>query len=148
MVLMIAHERKYKNVLIFEDDFTFLVSPEEFGKQLNDFFSLNMKYDVCMLAYNVLQHEEITGNTVVNKVISAQTASGYIVHYEYYDKLINLYKQVIPLLFSTREHWIYANDQIWKTLQPPDNWFYFKTRLGKQRAGYSDNCDTFCEYNC
>jgi len=148
MVLQIAKERNYKNVLILEDDFTFLISKEELELLLKDFFSFNINYDVCMLAYNILQYEEIPNISIVNKVISAQTASGYIVNYHYYDTLINLFKQAIPLLFTTREHWNYANDQIWKTLQKKDNWVYFKTRIGKQRPGYSDNCDTFCDNGC
>jgi GR25 family glycosyltransferase involved in LPS biosynthesis len=148
MVLQIARERNYENILILEDDFTFLVSHEEFATQLHDFFSLNINYDVCMLAYNIIQFEEIASVDVVNKVIVAQTASGYIVNRHYYDILINLFKKAIPLLFTTREHWNYANDQIWKTLQPQDNWFYFKTRIGKQRPGYSDNCDKYCDNEC
>ena len=35
-VLKLAKERGYKNVLIFEDDFTFLVSKEEFETFLNE----------------------------------------------------------------------------------------------------------------
>jgi glycosyl transferase family 25 len=37
-VLKLAKERKYKNILILEDDFTFIVSKEEFEKSLNLFF--------------------------------------------------------------------------------------------------------------
>jgi len=148
MVLQIALERNYDYVLILEDDFTFLVSQEELEKQLHDFFSLNMKFDVCMLSYNMIRSEEITGVNIVNKVIEAQTASGYIVSHHYYDTLINILKQSIPLLFTTREHWNYANDQIWKILQRKDNWVYFRTRIGKQRAGYSDNSNSWCDYTC
>jgi GR25 family glycosyltransferase involved in LPS biosynthesis len=148
MVLQIAKERNYKNVLILEDDFTFLVSKEEFKEQLYQLSITNINYDVCMLAYNIIQFKEFMNNELVNKVIEAQTASGYIVNYHYYDKLINLFKFTIPLLFTTRQHWNYANDQIWKTLQPIDNWIYFKQRIGKQRPGYSDNCDVYCDNEC
>jgi GR25 family glycosyltransferase involved in LPS biosynthesis len=145
-VLKIAKQRKYENILILEDDFTFLITKEEFEKNLDDFFSLNIPYDVCMLSYNLQQHKD-TSYAVVNKVIEAQTASGYIVHNSYYDKLINLYEWAIPLLESTRMHWVYANDQIWKQFQKQDNWYYFKTRIGKQRAGYSDNANAYIEYD-
>lgn len=145
-VLKIAKERKYENILILEDDFTFLVSKEEFEKNLEEFFSLNIPYDVCMLSYNLIQQED-TSYDVVNKVLEVQSASGYIVHNSYYDKLINLYEEAIPILESTRMHWIYANDQIWKQFQKQDNWYYFKTRIGKQRAGFSDNANKYMEYD-
>ena len=41
-VLKLAKERNYENILIFEDDFTFLVSKEEFYKQISDFFKLKL----------------------------------------------------------------------------------------------------------
>jgi len=147
-VLKIAKERNYKNILIFEDDFTFLISKEEFEKNVSDFFSLNLPFDVCMLSYNLIKSEQLENN-VVNKVIEVQTASGYIVNNHYYDKLIDLYEKNLPLLEETHAEWIYANDQIWKQYQPNDNWYYFKTRLGKQRASYSDNTERFEDYlNC
>jgi glycosyl transferase family 25 len=147
-VLKIAKERNYKNILIFEDDFTFLISKEVFEKKLSDFFSLNLPFDVCMLSYNLIKSEELENN-VVNKVIETQTASGYIVNNHYYDKLIHLYEWALPLLEETHADWIYGNDQIWKQYQPNDNWYYFKTRLGKQRPSYSDNTEKFEDYlNC
>jgi glycosyl transferase family 25 len=144
-VLKLAKERNYKNILILEDDFMFLVSKEEFEKNLSDFFSLNLPFDVCMLSYNLIKLEELENN-VVNKVIEVQTASGYIVNNHYYDKLIQLYEWALPLLEQTGHHWVYANDQIWKQCQPNDNWYYFKTRLGKQHPSYSDNTEKFEDY--
>lgn len=146
-VLKLAKERNYRNVLILEDDFMFLVSKEEFEQNLSDFFSLNLPFDVCMLSYNLIKSEDHENN-VVNKVIETQTASGYIVNNHYYDKLIQLYELTLPLYEQTGKHWIYANDQIWKQYQPNDNWFYFKTRLGKQRPSYSDLGREVVDYQC
>ena len=96
-------------------------------------------YDVCMLAYIVQEAAEIPGNTVVGRVLNGQTAAGYIVNGKYLDVLIELYEWAIPLLEQTNEHWNYANDHVWKRLQPKDNWVYMLKRLGKQRDSYSDN---------
>ena len=52
-VLKLAKERKYKNVLILEDDFQFLVSKEVMEENLRVFFDANISYDVCMISYNV-----------------------------------------------------------------------------------------------
>lgn len=145
-VLKIAKERNYENILILEDDFTFLVSKEEFEEQLVDFFNLHIEYDVCMISYNLIRHKNTSYNFIV-KALEVQTASGYIVNKKYFNKLIDLYEVAVPLLEQTHQHWIYANDQIWKQYQENDNWYCFSTRIGKQRPGYNSE-GTYCDYNC
>jgi GR25 family glycosyltransferase involved in LPS biosynthesis len=144
-VLRLAKDRGYKNVLIFEDDFQFLVSKEEFEENLTLFFENVKEYDVCMLAYNIQKWKE-TEYPFLMKVLEAQTASAYIVHERFYDRLINLLEENMEKLKITREHWNYANDQCWKRLQPWNDWFCFSLRLGKQRPSYSDNSLTFQDY--
>jgi glycosyl transferase family 25 len=147
-VLKLAKERNYKNVLILEDDFMFLVSKEEFENQLTEFFNTVKDYDVCMISYNIQQDADVPEHKFLKKVIEAQTASGYIVNNHYYDKLIQLYETAIPLLEKTGQHWIYANDACWKCLQKIDKWYRFDTRIGKQRPSYSDNSKCFNDYDC
>lgn len=144
-VLKIAKERGYKNILILEDDFMFMVTKECFEELLTNFFNSNINYDVCMISYNLRKYET-TDYNFMHKVLEAQTASGYIVHKNYYDKLINLYEYAMPLLEQTKQHWNYANDQIWKTIQANDNWYCFIKRIGKQRPSYSDNSESFADY--
>ena len=136
-VLKLARERGYRNVLIFEDDFTFLVSKEVFWRQIRMFFDTIVDYDVVMLSYNA--EESMNHNELCFRVLSASTASGYIVNSRFFDALIRLYEEAMPLLESTGKHWIYANDQVWKRLQPDAKWYGFCLRLGKQRRSYSDN---------
>lgn len=147
-VLKMAKKNKYKNVLILEDDFMFLMSKEEFENQLEKFFTDIINYDVCMLSYNVLKDEVVSETDIVRRLLEAQTASGYIVNNHYYDKLIELYEENIPILEKTGMHWIYANDQIWKSLQQKDKWYYFTKRIGRQRPGYSDNACRFSDEGC
>lgn len=144
-VLKMAKQRQYKSILILEDDFTFLVSREELEKEMVQLSEID--YDVCMLAYHLEDSCPIENSPVI-KVLTAQTASAYIVKEHYYDDLIDLYEHNIPLLESTGEHWNYANDQCWKTLQKKHNWVCPKPRIGKQRDGYSDNCQCYVNYNC
>lgn len=143
-VIKIAKERKLNNVLIFEDDFQFLVSKDEFWEEINKFFSKNINYDVVMLSYNMFKSEDYDDDLL--KVLDVQTASGYIVNEKIYDKLINVWEEAIPLLIETGKHWIYGNDQIWKKLQPQNNWFAFKKRIGKQRPSYSNLANSFVDY--
>ena len=149
-VLKMARDNKWKNILIFEDDFMFLVDKEEFEKNIKLLFDIEnpVNFDVCMLSYNIISSEPSEKYPFLNKVLEVQTASGYIVNEKMYDKLIELYEWAMPLLESTKKHWIYANDQIWKQLQPSANWYSFTTRIGKQRPSYSDNGESWCELNC
>jgi glycosyl transferase family 25 len=135
-VLKLARAAGYENVLIFEDDFEWIVSKEVLETQLKAFFEANIPYDVLMLSYYAPKTEAY--NQTVSYAREAQTASGYIVHRRFYDTLISLYEWSVPQLIKTGEHWHYMNDQAWKRLQPGSEWFIFNTRLGKQRPGYSD----------
>ena len=146
-VLKIAKQRNYKNILIFEDDFTFIVSKEEFENNLTNFFNLKIDYDVLFLSYNIIKYEELSNN-IINRSISSTTASGYLVNSKYFDTLINILENAMPKLSETRQHWIYANDIIWNELQIKDNWYYFINRIGKQRESYSDNAQQITNYNC
>jgi len=146
-VLKYAKKNNWKNVLILEDDFTFIIDKPTFETKLQQFFDANIPYDVCMISYHI-QQEQPTEYPFLKKIIEAQTASGYIVHQDFYDQIIELYEYAAPILDETMQHWIYANDQIWKRLQPKANWYALETRCGKQRSGYSDNSDKFMEYNC
>lgn len=144
-VLKIAKEREYKNILILEDDFLLLVSPEKFRENIKQLEKYK-NFDVCMLSYNSDNYTNID-ETIFMKINFAQTASGYIINSHYYDKLISLYEWALPLLEQTGMHLEYANDIVWRNLQLNDNWIGFKERQGKQISSYSDNCKQFRDYN-
>jgi len=145
-VLKLARNRGYKNVLIFEDDFTFLVSKTELENYLELLFSNIKNFDVCFLSYNCDRFEDILGHSFVKRVLNSQTASGYIVNENCFSKLIDLYEQTIPLLEQTGRHWIYATDITWKVFQKHNLWICFDKRLGKQKASYSDNARVFTDH--
>jgi glycosyl transferase, family 25 len=142
--LKLAKSRGYENVLIFEDDFQFIVSKDVFESQLRAFFALKIPYDVLMISYNIQQGEPY--NDIVGRVKAAQTASGYIVHSRFYDTLIKNLEDHLEPLMSTRAHWIHLNDQCWKEIQPSAEWFYLHTRIGIQRPSYSDLSCRFVDY--
>jgi GR25 family glycosyltransferase involved in LPS biosynthesis len=144
-VLKLAKERGYKNVLILEDDFEFVVPKEVVEDSLQRFFDASIPYDVLLISYIIQKSEDVPKYPFLRKIIDGQTASGYLVDQHYYDVLIQLYEWAIPLLESTGSHWEYANDLVWKRLQPDGNWFYFTKRLGVQRPSYSDNKQTFVD---
>jgi hypothetical protein len=90
-----------------------------------------------MLSYN-LQRSSDTEHYKIYKVVESQSGAGYIVQQHYYDKLISLFEKANQMLLETRQHWIYMNDQSWKSLQFTDNWYCFKERSGHQIPCFSD----------
>ena len=149
-VLELAKLRKYKNVLICEDDFYFTESKQVVEECLHRLFTTKPTFDVCFLAQNLHLGTLDIEDPLFTRVKFSSTASGYIVNEHYYDKLIELYKFAMPKLEETLAHWLYANDAIWKVLQETDNWYCFTTCLGKQRDSISDNGDGYAvaQYNC
>lgn len=145
--IKLAKERNYKQVLIVEDDFYFIIPKEEFENELITFFESKIPFDACMISYNIIQSVP-TEYPFLQKIIEAQTASGYIIHQSLYDPLIKVLEDAIEPLRETHQHWIYANDQIWKNIQPQTNWYALTTRCGKQRDGFSDNSNRYQEYDC
>lgn len=144
-VLKHARDNDWDHVLIFEDDFEFLVSSTEFQALLTRFFESGTTYDVVMLSYNMVRAEPF--NELLGKVLEVQTASGYLVHKRFYDTLIENLERHLPLLVETGRHWLHLNDQCWKSIQPGAAWYYFQTRIGKQRPGHSDLSNRFMDYN-
>jgi GR25 family glycosyltransferase involved in LPS biosynthesis len=131
-----AKARGYKNVLVLEDDFTFLVSKEEFWTLLDRALKEAPDYDVIMLGY-AINRSQPHSETLV-KILNAQAGSGYLVNEKFYDTLISTWDAGTQKLIQTGRHWEYACDQIWKTIQPAAAWYAFKTRIGKQRPSFAD----------
>jgi len=136
-VLKEARSRGLPRVLILEDDCECVVTPETFWRTLERADAYPC--DVLMIAYNVQQSEPV--DDAVFCVLEAQAAAGYIVYASIYDALIACYEHHLPLLESTRQHWLHMNDQCWKPLQRSHVWLATTTRLGKQRKSFSDNCN-------
>jgi GR25 family glycosyltransferase involved in LPS biosynthesis len=131
-----AKARGYNNVLVFEDDFMFLVSKEEFWTLLDNAIKEAPDYDVIMMGYAIINSTPFSETLV--KIIEAQAGSAYLVNEKFYDTLISTWDEGTTKLIKTGEHWAYACDQIWKTVQPGSNWYAFKRRIGKQRPSIAD----------
>jgi hypothetical protein len=135
-VLKLARERKYPTVTIFEDDFEFLVSKNEFKSILA---RIPSEFDVVMLSYNLFKSEPY--NDTFGKCLDVQTSSGYIVHQRFYDTLLANLEEARELYANdlTQEGFKkYIIDQYWKRLQPSATWLHSLQRVGRQRASYSD----------
>lgn len=120
--LEIAREYKWPQVLIVEDDITFL-NPSLFTNNLNCFLQKHKKWDVLLIGGNLIPPYTKVDNCCV-KVINCQTTTGYLVKQHYYDTLIRNFKEGLGLLLKEPEkHYMYAIDKYWFRLQERDNWF-------------------------
>ena len=146
-VLKEAQARKYESVLIFEDDFQFIVDKETFWSTMNEIQTdVSGSYDVVMLGYNLMNSSPHSKSLL--KVLDAQTTSGYIVHSRMYHELICNFEIGLRKLIQTGRHWNFALDQYWKSLQPDAEWFATQPRLGLQRPSFSDIGQKFTDNKC
>ena len=143
-VLKLARERNYPEVTIFEDDFEFLITKDQFQTLL---LSLPENYDVVMIGYNLIQSAPY--NELFGKALEIQTTSGYIVHSRFYDTLIARWEEALALLHQYDRHSYdskFMLDQYWKPLQPVSNWYYAVDRVGRQRGSWSNLYERYVDY--
>jgi len=136
-VLEMAYDMDLKNVLILEDDFVFIEDADKVNDDLKTFFDLKLDWDVVMLTTCAAVVSEHT-NSLISRVSSSGNGAGYLVNRSMMLELSTLFKSNVENLFNTKQHWIYQNDILWKTLMPSSKWFMFNHYLGYQQEGYSD----------
>ena len=143
-----AKQRRWENVFICEDDITF-TKPELFTQQVEKFFNSDKvkNWDVCIVAgNNVPPYEKVDDFCI--KVSHCQTTTGYIVNENYYDTLIQNYREGIKRLIENPErHVHYAIDKHWITLQRKDKWFLIVPASVIQMEDFSDIEQKVVNYN-
>ena len=132
----LAKQKDYEYVFICEDDITFL-NPTLFLNQLEIFLSTNRAWDVILVAGNNMLPYTPVDHTCI-KVLNCQTTTGYIVKREYYDKLIENYREGIQKQIKEPNVPDYKIDKYWFKLQRNDNWFLITPLSVIQREDYSD----------
>lgn len=145
-VIKMAKKNNFKNIMIFEDDYEFLIDKEKFNYLINRLFKEDPDFDVVMLSYNQLISE--SHSEILNKTISSLTASAYIVNYKIYDSLIKMYEEAIHYLirFAINPTQFF-NDSYWFKLQKISKWYQFKSKIGRQRESYSDMARKIVKYD-
>lgn len=144
-VLKIARQRNYESVCIFEDDFEFLISQEEYK---NILANIPHDFDVVMLGWYIFKSTPY--NDTFGKVIHATTASGYVVNKKFYDTLIQNLEEAVTLFRENMNQYDavskYINDQYWIRIQPYAQWLYTLKRVGHQRPSISDLVGKYVAY--
>ena len=134
--LELAKSNNYDYVLICEDDIEFL-DPELFLSQLQKFLFKNERWDVVLIAGNNMIPYVSIDETCI-KVYNCQTTTGYIVNKNYYDILIQNYKEGIQKLLKDPTNNDYKIDKYWLSLQKQNKWYLIIPLTIVQREDYSD----------
>jgi glycosyl transferase family 25 len=134
--LEIAKQQSYEYIMICEDDIQFTM-PHLFLTQFNAFWNSNIDWDVILIAGNNMLPYKPINNTCI-QVYNCQTTTGYIVKKDYYDTLINNYKEGIKKLIKEPTNNNYKIDKYWFHLQQQDNWFLIIPLSVVQKEDYSD----------
>lgn len=132
-----AKKNNYKNCLILEDDFTFKQDKDKTYEILNKFWDSNIEWDVLMFASFVRNYRETYFPFLV-KILNAQTTSGYLVNSNFFNELINNFKESVELLSKNGNIGEYCIDEYWKKLQPKNKWYILNPKIGYQYPNYSD----------
>ena len=136
-VLEMAYDTDLQNVLVLEDDFVFIDDVKKIHSDIKAFFELNLLWDVVMLTTCAAIISEPT-NQLISRISSSGNGAGYLVNRSMMLELSTLFKSNVENLFSTKQHWVYQNDILWKTIMPSSQWYMFNHYLGYQKEGYSD----------
>ena len=98
---------------------------------------MKIDWDVLMLTTCAAVVSEHT-DSLISRISSSGNGAGYLVNRSMMLELSTLFKSNVENLFTTKQHWIYQNDILWKTLMPASKWYMFNHYLGYQQEGYSD----------
>jgi GR25 family glycosyltransferase involved in LPS biosynthesis len=132
-----AYNMNFQNVLILEDDFVFIDDTQKIHNDIKSFFELKIDWDVVMFTTCAAVVSENT-NSLISRISSSGNGAGYLVNRPMMLELSTLFKANVENLFSTKQHWIYQNDILWKTIMATSQWYMFNHYLGYQKEGYSD----------
>lgn len=128
---------KNNNILILEDDFSFIRSGSEINIALEKLFERKYDWKCVLLSYGPetksRQYDEL-----LNVISMATMTSGYLIKRSIVQDLINLYQDSLKPLIQTRNHLKYAADRCWEKMMERNNWFVFNNRLGVQCLSFSD----------
>jgi len=144
--LELALEKDYKNIIILEDDFEFEKNEKLLNTKINYLFE-EVDFNICCLSGNIKSIKKYKNG--IYHAIDVQTTSAYIIKKEFYQTLINNFKEGIETMEKNYKYGQAEIDVQWKKLQNIENKFFiFNPRLGKQRGGFSDIEKRYTNYGC
>ncbi len=150
--IKIAKEKKYKNVLILEDDVVFNtdIFHDVLIKTFNQLDSNNLKYDMLYLGANLRGHDNKLIDKNLAKIVSAKTTHAYIINSSIYDYIIDAYSKID---WNDEYSWSQQNPNrmnidVWyiNNIQKRGNTYGTYPAIADQRASYSDLTKQHSDY--
>jgi hypothetical protein len=146
MVLKMAIENGWNNVLILEDDAEWNDYDSGYEKLLK---ITQSDYDVVMLGGTWVEHDPSSF-----RLRYGQTCTGYLVNKNYMTTLLANFEESLANLIRINEQMefivndsLYRLDVHWKQLQPRDKWFVVMPPLVYQTPSYSNIEGTDVDYS-
>ena len=141
--IKIAKEKKYKNVLILEDDVVFdtNIFYDVLFNTFNQLESKNIHYDILYLGANLRGNDNVLIDKNLVKIVAAKTTHAYIVNSTIYDTIIDVYSNIN---WDDKYIWIHENpnrmniDIQYMNIQKLGNTYGTYPAIADQRASYSD----------
>ena len=129
--LQLAKSRRYKSVIILEDDFIFKTEYRFNTMNIPD----TVTFDMLLLS-NIIKSSEIYDNDF-RRVFKAEWTSGYLINEKFYDSLICVFKESLEALMINycRENYL---DVYWEKIFNDSIILTHNYKFGGQREGYSD----------
>lgn len=146
-VIEMAMTEKWDNVLILEDDFEFS-QDVNLASRTNKYFNVlqNVPWSVAFLSANYSVVRTFKNIDCVVKVDKAWCACAYIVNNNYYETLIDNFKQGLDYLQRTKSQHQYALDVYWHSLMRNHRWLGIYPNIGHQLPDKSDIENRFVDY--
>ena len=150
--IKIAKEKKYKNVLILEDDVVFNtdIFYDVLIKTLNQLDSNNLKYDMLYLGANLIRgyNNKLIDKNLA-KIARAKCAHAYIINSSIYDYIIDAYSKID---WNDEYLWNHQNpnrmniDRWYMNIQKLGNTYGTYPAIADQRPSYSDLIKQHSDY--
>jgi len=144
--LDLAWKQGYPYALIFEDDFEWIIPPQEVDRLIDLFFQqFQTSWDVLLLATNIYRWEP-TSYPQFGRVLRSVCAHGYAIRRDYIPTLRACFAAAAAKL-EEQPHFragaTEAIDQAWQPLQQTGGWYTPATPIARQRASPSDIYHSF-----
>lgn len=130
-----AVKEEYDKILIIEDDFEFVESPEIFNSVLETL--QNIDFSICNLSYNNMSSLLPANYEGFFRCNNVQTTSCYVANVKFLNLMIPIVEEATLRLMNKQPYHLNAIDQVWKVFQNRADWIVSK-RLGKQLCSVSD----------
>ena len=150
--LEIAKKSNWEYVCIVEDDFK-CVDATKFKNSLSKFqensVKDNIQWDVLLLGgNNCPPYQTLPNVDYCVQISNCQSAIGYVVKKEFYDTMIQNYREgVSKLMRDPKNKREFAVDMYWKQLQSSRRWYILIPLTITQETSYSDIEEKIVNYD-